>query len=1016
MDKYLRPERFDADSTSNSSSKEWQHWKMTFENFLTAQRYSPSATDSPDAAARKEAMWNSTKLQLLINHITPRVYATVSECTTYTAMLAALDKLYVKAKNVIHARHLLATRRQQADESIDAYLQALKQLAKDCEFTAVDAETNKNDSIRGAFIAGISSNKIRERLLENLTLTLEQSYNKAQSMEMAERNSHHFTMAEVYSVSNVDNAGNGDSNTSAATAAAVPKRKCFFCGASAIHPRKDCPARDATCVKCNRKGHYGKVCRSRTPAAASTTATDDCGHCSCIISAAAPISLRKAMVTAFIKGVRAEALIDTGSSLSFVNEDFANLCQLKKRHCEQTISMASLSHKSQVNGSTLQNVRIGDNIYNNVNLLIVKNLCADVIIGHDVLESHSTLEFKFGGPKDTLKVCSVAAASVPAVPLFTNVTADCKPIAVKSRKHSIENNAFIKAEVEKLLKEGIIEESLSPWRAQVLITKNVNHKKRMVIDYSQTINKYTELDAYPLPNIEEMITKVAKYAIFSAIDLQSAYHQVPILPDEKTFTAFEACGNLYQFRRIPFGVTNGVSSFQRTVDWLIRTENLNGTFAYIDDITVCGKTQEEHDKNLRLFLKAAEKYNLTLNKEKSKFTQSTINILGYTIENHVIKPDSERLKPLLNMPPPNDVASLRRTLGMFAHYSKWIPSFSQRIHPMAHTKSFPLSSDAVKCFEDLKSVIAKSSVHAINDKVPFTVETDASEHSIAATLSQDSRPVAFYSRTLNQSERNHSAVEKEAYAIVEALKKWRHFLIGRPFKLITDQRSVSFMFDAKHTSKIKNEKIQRWRLELAPYRYDIMYRPGKENHVADTLSRVCASIESRKSRLLFLHETMCHPGVTRMYHWLKIKNLPYTVDEVRAMTANCRICAEIKPRYFKNPDPLPKLIKATSPMERLSIDFKGPIPSKTNNRFILTVIDEYSRFPFAFPCSDISAKTVIKHLNSIFMIFGFPSYIHSDRGRSFLSSEEREFLHSRGIATSRTTAYNPQVEPIEQCL
>ncbi|KAA5634568.1 transposase family protein, partial [Pseudomonas aeruginosa] len=127
------------------------------------------------------------------------------------------------------------------------------------------------------------------------------------------------------------------------------------------------------------------------------------------------------------------------------------------------------------------------------------------------------------------------------------------------------------------------------------------------------------------------------------------------------------------------------------------------------------------------------------------------------------------------------------------------------------------------------------------------------------------------------------------------------------------------------------------------------------------------------------------------------------------MTKSCRTCSEIKPRFFRNTfDDQRKLVKATAAFERLSIDFKGPVPTNNNNKFILTVIDEFSRFPFAFPCSDVSSKTVIKHLNNLFMIFGMPSYVHSDRGTAFLSAEVQEFLHVRGNATSRTTAYNPQ--------
>ena len=136
----------------------------------------------------------------------------------------------------------------------------------------------------------------------------------------------------------------------------------------------------------------------------------------------------------------------------------------------------------------------------------------------------------------------------------------------------------------------------------------------------------------------------------------------------------------------------------------------------------------------------------------------------------------------------------------------------------------------------MKSDIENAELHCIDENKPLVVETDASEHALGATLNQDGRPVAFFSRSLNSSELKHSSVEKEAYAIVESIRKWKHYLIGRHFTLITDQKSVSFMFNIRQNSKIKNDKIQRWRIELASYNFDIQYRSGKENLAADLLS------------------------------------------------------------------------------------------------------------------------------------------------------------------------------------
>ena len=143
-----------------------------------------------------------------------------------------------------------------------------------------------------------------------------------------------------------------------------------------------------------------------------------------------------------------------------------------------------------------------------------------------------------------------------------------------------------------------------------------------------------------------------------------------------------------------------------------------------------------------------------------------------------------------------------------------------------------------------------------------------------------------------------------------------------------------------------------------------------------------------------------------MAHFVRRQNLPFSIEDIKQMSASCPVCAELKPRFYGAAPG--KLIKATSPFERLNIDFKGPLPTETNNRYILTVVDEYSRFPFAFPCSDMTSSTVVKCLSELFAMFGKPSYIHSDRGPCFMSDELKQFIHEHGIATSRTTSYNPQ--------
>ena len=199
----------------------------------------------------------------------------------------------------------------------------------------------------------------------------------------------------------------------------------------------------------------------------------------------------------------------------------------------------------------------------------------------------------------------------------------------------------------------------------------------------------------------------------------------------------------------------------------------------------------------------------------------------------------------------------------------------------------------------------------------------------------------------------------------------------------------------------------RWQIhvELSQFDYEIVYRADVFNTAPDVLSRMyCAQISL--NQLYEVHSNLCHSGVTQMYHYVCAKNLPYSLDQIRKMTASCKIRAEVKLRFYKPPEM--HVIKATRPMKQHSIDFKGPIENFNRNNYMLTVIDKYSRFPFAFPCSNINAETVIKCLTQLFLLFVLCSSIYSDRGSGFISKEFIAFLLGKGIAYSRTSVYNPR--------
>lgn len=243
--------------------------------------------------------------------------------------------------------------------------------------------------------------------------------------------------------------------------------------------------------------------------------------------------MSKAIVRVKINNIDANTLIDTGSSNSFINEEFVQNHKIKSYLENGQVILATTAYSSNLKDYVLVDLLLQEHTYKNLKLSILPKLCSDILIGHDVLRTLSSIDLTFGGPKPPLSICNMTFVNIVPRRLFSNVVKDCKPVAVQSRRYSDEDAKFIREEDTKLLYDNIIEESTSPWQVQVLITKSKNHKRRMVIDYSQTINKFTLMDAFPLPNIDELVSKVAQHTIYSTIDLRSAYHQIPIHEDER---------------------------------------------------------------------------------------------------------------------------------------------------------------------------------------------------------------------------------------------------------------------------------------------------------------------------------------------------------------------------------------------------------------------------------------------------------------------------------------------------
>ena len=324
--------------------------------------------------------------------------------------------------------------------------------------------------------------------------------------------------------------------------------------------------------------------------------------------------------------------------------------------------------------------------------------------------------------------------------------------------------------------------------------------------------------------------------------------------------------------------------FSRVLGELV--EGFPGCFHYLDDIVIAGLTEEERDFNLAKFLELASTAGILFNSSKSSLKKTSLTFLGHEISQGSIKPSPSRLRPILSpsrlrpildYTTPSNFKQLERFLGLAVYHSKWVPDFSSLAAPLFDVKAekgpFPLSAICENSIQLIKQAIAASLLVVPDPNKLLRLETDASGTSIAATLLQEGRPVAFFSHRLTPREKAWSAVELEAFAVVAACDKLRHFLLGREFEVVVDQQGVSFLFNGKPKSAVKNAKLARWRLQMLDYRFIIVYRPGNLNTVADVLSRSSAisSPLANHDVIKKLHESMGHPGASCLRAYL----LPY---------------------------------------------------------------------------------------------------------------------------------------------
>lgn len=608
---------------------------------------------------------------------------------------------------------------------------------------------------------------------------------------------------------------------------------------------------------------------------------------------------------------------------------------------------------------------------------------------------------------------------------YIRLAEGARPISLRPYRQSPAVNARIDEHVSKLLAAGVIRPSVSPWAFPVRLAPKEGGE-RFCVDFRK-LNEVTIDEHTPLPYIYDLLDKVALSSVFTTLDLAWGYWQVPLEDDSIEKTAFVTASGQYEFIVMPFGLKNAPSTFQRIIRNVLRQYIGKGVENYLDDIIVHTQTVAAHQLLLRAVLRTLHDANLRLRFGKCKFFAREVEWLGHTISYRSIRPVPKTIKAVIEFPQPRTQKQVQQFVGLANYYRNFVPHFSIIAAPlydlMKKDIPFEWSSRHQESFDNLRRLLTSKPV-----LVPFDPSrrcrllTDASGIGLGAILSQlddhgKERVVSYYSKKLSEVETRYTVAEQECYAIVSAIKNWRHYLEGQVFDIFTDNASLRWILNIRDPTG----RLFRWSTFLSTYNFVMHHRPGSTNQAADALSRnpVLCIIDNRpkaseiealgikaplstdsegrilvnlatgpkivvppseKSRLLrSLHDDMGHPGIHRTrnivaseYWW------PGWALDVVDYVRTCHECQLTKPPNVKplgmlQPIETPEVPNMIWAMDTIVV---GSDAKNTAAKYVQLIVDHHSRFVFARATRSNNSEATIATLRRALETSGPPEETH----------------------------------------
>ncbi|CAK1580707.1 unnamed protein product [Parnassius mnemosyne] len=839
----------------------WRKWRKQFEVFLKAS-----------GVANEESSVQASLLVNLIGSAGYEIYSTFTYLKDETeddikCLLKKFDKYFGTKPNVTLSRFKFFTRGQEEGENIDQYVTALKLLSQSCEFG------NLNESlIRDRIVCGIISNIVRDRLLRTDDLTLEKAVQICQVAEISKEESSYIENSPGGREMRVDavrdasgrsyggvrrsrggsrgarRGGRGRGPVFGAGSAAS-RTRCLSCGNGWCSTDDRCPARDALCYVCDKKGHFAKVCVHKYTLRDKVLNLNVCEpenmsdaemfYVDMILSQDKKCKLPKEWNVIFqCNGRQVQFKLDTGSMLNVISKnDYLNL----------GMSIHNLKYFNKcVQSFTGNNLPILGMyelpfIYKSKHYIlpfVVADLNCQNVLG---LEGCVMLGLVSRVDGINIHKYSDLFEGLGKLPGQYSIVVDknVQPVICPTRKIPLGMKDKLLAELRRMEKLGVIRKVTHPteWVNAIVLVAKKNGDIRVCLD-PRPLNRAVRRAHYSLPTVSELAARLRGATYFSVLDARSGFWMVQIDPASADLCTFGTPFGRYQFLRLPYGVNCAPEVFHAKLRQYL--EDLEGVDSFIDDVIVWGNTKEQHDFRLKCLLNRAREIGIKFNKEKCKFGVREIVYLGHKFDKNGIKPDESKVKAIMGMPYPTDRKALERFMGMVNYLSKFIQNYSDSVSVLRSLLKKnsewlwePHHSDAI---DSLKNKISSAPVLALySTELPVVVSVDASARALGAVLLQAGRPVEFASLTLTDTQTRYAQIEKEMLAIVFAAERFKQYIYGRSDVTVQTDQSLEALFN-KALSSVPI-RLQRMMMRIQGYDFKVVYTPGKYMYIADTLSR-----------------------------------------------------------------------------------------------------------------------------------------------------------------------------------